>query len=140
MTELTPFHLAFTVDDIAQAESFYTGVLGCSLGRKDTRWIDFNLHGHQITAHLAISGHAEASSPVDGDQVPVPHFGLILPWSEWEEMAERIRQSRLPFLIEPRIRFQGQAGEQGTFFVRDPAGNALEFKSFRDHDKIFARS
>ena len=129
MSELTPFHLAFTVDDIEKAESFYTGVLGCSLGRKDTRWIDFNLHGHQITAHLVLSMTGEASNPVDGDQVPVPHFGLILPWNEWEAMAERIRQSAFSFLIEPRIRFQGQIGEQGTFFVRDPAGNALEFKS-----------
>lgn len=138
MAELTPFHLAFTVDDLKQAESFYAGVLGCSLGRTDTRWMDFNLHGHQITTHLAKSMKAEASNPVDGDRVPVPHFGLILPWPEWEELAERIRRSGLSFLIEPRIRFQGQAGEQGTFFVRDPAGNALEFKSFRDHDKIFA--
>ena len=138
MNEMTPLHLAFVVDDIDQAEFFYAGVLGCSLGRKDERWIDFDLHGHQITAHLAESIGAEASNPVDGDQVPVPHFGLILPWDEWEEMAERIRQSRFSFLIEPRIRFQGQPGEQGTFFVRDPAGNALEFKSFRDNEKILA--
>ncbi|MCZ6911676.1 MAG: VOC family protein [Proteobacteria bacterium] len=140
MTEMTPFHLAFVVDDIEQAESFYAGVLGCSLGRKHKRWIDFNLRGHQITAHLADSKGVEASNPVDGDQVPVPHFGLILPWDEWEEMAERIRQSRFSFLIEPRIRFQDQPGEQGTFFVRDPAGNALEFKSFRDSEKTFARN
>ncbi len=80
------------------------------------------------------------SNPVDGDQVPIPHFGLILPWAEWEEMAERVRQSEFPFLFEPRIRFQDQAGEQGTFFVRDPAGNALEFKSFRNSEKIFATS
>jgi len=140
MNELTPFHLAFTVDDIEQADSFYTGVLGCSLGRKNTRWVDFNLRGHQITAHLAASKNTEASNPVDGDQVPVPHFGLILPWSEWEEMAERIRRSGFSFLIEPKIRFQGQTGEQGTFFVRDPTGNALEFKSFRDSEKIFAKN
>ncbi len=140
MNEMTPFHLAFVVDDIDQAEFFYAGVLGCSLGRKDERWIDFDLGGHQITAHLAESIGAEASNPVDGDQVPVPHFGLILPWGEWEEMAERIRQSRFSFLIEPRIRFQGQPGEQGTFFVRDPAGNAMEFKSFRNSEKIFATS
>jgi len=140
MSELTPFHLAFTVDDIEKAESFYTGVLGCTLGRKDTRWIDFNLHGHQITAHLVLSMAGQASNPVDGDRVPVPHFGLILPWDEWETMAERIRQSAVSFLIEPKIRFQGQTGEQGTFFIRDPAGNALEFKSFKDSAKIFATS
>ena len=140
MSELAPFHLAFTVSDLDKAKSFYIDVLGCSLGRTDTRWVDFSLYGHQITAHLSACDKYDISNPVDGEQVPVPHFGLILPWPEWDEMAERIRHSEFSFLIEPRIRFQDQPGEQGTFFIRDPSGNALEFKSFRNSEKIFAKS
>lgn len=135
------FHLAFPVDDLVAARAFYADLLGCTTGREDARWIDFDLGGHQITAHLvADGGPAEpGKNAVDGDQVPVRHFGLILEWSEWERLAERVRDSERPFLLEPKVRFEGEVGEQGTFFLRDPAGNALEFKSFRDEARIFAR-
>lgn len=135
------FHLAFPVDDLTEARSFYGELLGCSLGREDARWIDFDLGGHQITAHLVEEGGpAEpGKNAVDGDRVPVRHFGLILEWSEWERLAERVRASGRAFLLEPKVRFEGEVGEQGTFFLRDPAGNALEFKSFRDDARIFAR-
>ena len=140
--EIRPrFHLAFPVDDLVQARAFYGDLLGCRIGREDARWIDFDLGGHQITAHLVeAGGPAEpGKNAVDGDQVPVRHFGLILEWSDWERLAERVRGYGRTFLLEPRVRFEGEVGEQGTFFLRDPAGNALEFKSFRDDARIFAR-
>ena len=134
-----PFHLAFPVNDLEQARRFYAGVLGCPVGRESSRWIDFDFFGHQITAHLSEPGDVAAANPVDGDAVPVRHFGAILPWAEWQELAARLARHDLDFLIEPKIRFAGQVGEQGTFFVRDPSGNALEFKSFRDPARLFAR-
>lgn len=134
------FHLAFPVDDLNAARAFYAGLLQCPEGRSSSRWIDFNLFGHQIVAHLAPEECAAASTgDVDGKQVPVRHFGAILAWAEWEALAERFRQAGTVFLIEPHVRFEGQPGEQGTFFVRDPAGNGLEFKTFRDIDgQVFA--
>ncbi len=134
-----PFHLAFPVDDLEQARGFFAGLLGCGIGRESDRWIDFDFFGHQITAHLADDRNSQVHNPVDGDAVPVRHFGAILPWAEWESLAERLRAAGQAFLIEPKVRFRGQSGEQGTFFIRDPAGNALEFKSFREPARLFAR-
>jgi hypothetical protein len=133
------FHLAFPVTDLESARDFYTGVLGCGTGREAPRWIDFDFCGHQITAHLVDEIRVTDSNPVDGDRVPARHFGLILPWEEWEALARRLETSGTEFLIPPKIRFPGRAGEQATLFLRDPSGNALEFKSFRDDRQIFAR-
>ena len=133
------FHLAFAVDDLHAARRFYEGVLGAHVGRTDPRWIDFDFWDHQITAHLVDTpGPVSPTNEVDHDDVPVCHFGIILGWTEWEALADRLRAAAVPFLVEPRVRFEGQVGEQGTFFVIDPAGNALEFKSFRDPQKVFA--
>lgn len=135
-----PFHLAFPVRDIEATRRFYVDVLGCTVGREDTRWIDFDFYGHQISAHLVDGAPADlASNPVDGDDVPVRHFGVILAWDAWHELAERLRAAGVRFVIEPRVRFAGQVGEQATFFLRDPSGNALEMKSFRDPSRVFAR-
>lgn len=133
------FHLAFPVTDIEATRDFYTRLLGCSVGREAERWIDFDFNGHQISAHL-VDRHADAASnAVDGKSVPTRHFGLILEWNEWETLAEKLRGAGVEFLIEPYVRFKGEPGEQGTFFVRDPSGNALEFKTFRDMASVFAR-
>jgi len=133
------FHLAFPVHDLEAARGFYQGLLGCGVGRESSRWIDFDFHGHQITAHLAdVRGEAVAN-PVDGDRVPVRHFGLILARADWEALAERLEQAGASFLIQPRVRFEGRPGEQATMFVSDPSGNALEFKSFAAEAAIFAR-
>lgn len=135
-----PFHIAFAVTDLAQTRAFYGELLGCAEGRSAPRWVDFDLHGHQLSAHLVDGDVALApTNEVDGDGVPVRHFGLILPWDEWHTLAARLRDRGASFLIAPRIRFEGQVGEQATFFVRDPSGNALEFKSFRDPARVFAR-
>ena len=136
-----PFHLAIPVDDLAAAEDFYAGLLGLRVGRRSPSWIDFDLAGHQLTAHLVERTPSSQEGPrnaVDGDAVPVRHFGLVLAWDDWEALVEHLRAARRPFLIEPRIRFEGQPGEQATCFVRDPAGNALEFKAFRDPTRLFA--
>jgi extradiol dioxygenase family protein len=133
------FHLAFPVDNLEEARGFYGELLQCREGRSSQNWIDFDLYGHQIVAHLAPDECVRAQTgAVDGKQVPVRHFGLILEWLEWEALAERLRLSRVSFVIDPYIRFAGEAGEQGTFFIRDPAGNALEFQTFKDHRQIFA--
>lgn len=136
---IPPFHLAFPVDDLRAAEKFYMEVLGCSKGRSSDHWIDFNLYGHQVVAHLSSEETGKATTnDVDGDNVPVRHFGLILDWEDWEALAERLKQIKIEFVIEPHIRFKGEVGEQATMFFLDPSGNALEFKSFRDHTQIFA--
>ena len=135
-----PFHLAFPVADLASTRAFYGGLLGCPEGRSAERWVDFDFFGHQISAHLVDAeclGPDVPTNPVDGDAVPARHFGAVLPWELWEALAARIRTSGPPFLIEPRVRFRGEIGEQGTFFLRDPSGNALEFKSFRDPGRLF---
>ena len=133
------FHLAFPVDDLDAARRFYGELLRCPEGRSSNNWIDFNMFGHQVVAHLAPEKCASAQTgQVDGKHVPVRHFGLILDWQDWEALAERLRAAGTPFVIEPYVRFAGEAGEQGTFFVRDPSGNTLEFKSFRDESQIFA--
>ncbi|NBC34578.1 MAG: glyoxalase [Alphaproteobacteria bacterium] len=138
---MPPFHLAFPVTDLAATRVFFTEVLGCGVGREDGRWIDFDFFGHQITAHLVAPDALTAAptNPVDGDDVPARHFGVVLDWEEWHAFAERLRGRGLAFLIEPHIRFQGEVGEQATLFVSDPSGNALEFKSFRNPDRLFAR-
>ncbi|WP_236517244.1 VOC family protein [Sandaracinus amylolyticus] len=135
-----PFHLAFPVNDLEAARAFYAGLLGCRVGREDARWIDFDFFGHQITAHLvsAKSGSASANE-VDGDDVPVRHFGAILPWEQWHTTRDALRDKGVRFVIEPRIRFAGQVGEQATMFFEDPSGNAIELKSFKDPARIFAR-
>jgi uncharacterized protein len=135
-----PFHLAFPVDDLAAARDFYGRVLGCTEGRSSARWVDFDLRGHQIVAHLAPEAvRARASNSVDGDEVPVPHFGLVLAMDEWRALAERLRDASVEFVIPPTVRFAGEPGEQATMFLYDPAGNALEFKAMADPAKLFAR-
>ena len=134
------FHLAFPVDDLAEARRFYGGVLGCPEGRSSDEWVDFDLYGHQIVAHLAPDADAEASSSnaVDGHDVPVPHFGLLLAPTEWRSLADRLRDAGIEFQIEPYTRFEGEVGEQSTMFFYDPSGNALEFKAFADDTQVFA--
>lgn len=138
MPELRPFHLAFPVHDLAAARAFYGGLLGCAEGRSSDTWIDFDFHGHQIVAHLSPEAGDRLSNPVDGEDVPVPHFGVVLDMAGFEELANRLIQADVEFVIEPTIRFRGQPGEQATMFLRDPSGNALEFKAFRDLSQLFA--
>ncbi len=136
------FHLAVPVDDLAAARRFYGEVLGCAQGREDDRWVDWDLHGHQVVTHLVQRRSGEAVSgrnPVDGHDVPVPHFGLLLEVGEFHALAARFREAGAAFVIEPHVRFEGQAGEQWTMFLLDPAGNALEFKAFADDRQVFAR-
>lgn len=133
------FHLAFPVTDLDAARAFYVGVLECVVGRESERWIDFDFHGHQITAHLVETLAEPPRNPVDGDAVPTRHFGVILPWDSWHQFAARLEHLGMEFLIPPRIRFRGEVGEQATMFLRDPSGNALEFKAFRDEGRVFAR-
>jgi uncharacterized protein len=133
------FHLAVPVDDLAAAEAFYGGVLGLPRGRSSAQWIDWNLGGHQVVTHL-VEGHtaARAHNPVDGHDVPVPHFGLVLPVPDFQRLAERLRAAGTTFVIEPYVRFKGETGEQWTMFFYDPAGNPLEFKAFADQSQLFA--
>jgi uncharacterized protein len=138
---LAPFHLAFPVDDLVAARRFYGELLGCPEGRSADRWVDFDLRGHQIVAHLAPEAvRSRASNAVDGDDVPVPHFGVVLEMEDWKALAERLRAADVQFVIEPTIRFEGQPGEQVTMFFLDPAGNALEFKAMADPTKLFAKN
>ena len=132
------FHLAVPVDDLAAARDFYGSVLGLEQGRSDDTWVDWNLHGHQLVTHLAPARSAGASNAVDGHDVPVPHFGLILTIPEFHEVADRLRTGGLKFVIEPYVRFEGEPGEQWTMFLLDPAGNAMEFKAFADDAQVFA--
>lgn len=141
---LTPFHLAIPVRDIAEARAFYGGVVGCAEGRSDEHWVDFDLFGHQLVCHLdpalGAVGRVKAHvNPVDGHGVPVPHFGVVLEMPAWERFAQKMRAAGVTFVIEPYVRFKGQVGEQATMFFLDPAGNALEFKAFRDPAQLFAK-
>jgi extradiol dioxygenase family protein len=140
MGALHPFHLAFPVTSLDKARDFYSGLLGCPEGRSSPDWIDFNLYGHQIVAHLSPSeaGH-RSTSEVDGDNVPVRHFGVVLSMPEWDALAAKLRAAGVKFIIEPHIRFKGQVGEQATMFFLDPCGNALEFKAFADPERLFAK-
>ena len=136
---LTPFHLAIPVDDLEKAKAFYGRLFGCPLGRRSDHWIDFNFFGHQLVTHLAPDEcGAAAANEVDGKQVPVKHFGVVLNPDDWRNLADRLEEAGVDFIIEPGVRFEGEPGEQGTFFLRDPAGNALEFKCFRQMDQLFA--
>ncbi|WP_458764819.1 VOC family protein [Cupriavidus basilensis] len=134
------FHLAFPVNDLEEARRFYGELLGCPEGRSSNAWIDFNFYGHQVVAHLAPEecGH-RATSAVDGDEVPVRHFGAILSMDAWEALAEKLHAANTQFVIEPHVRFKGQVGEQATMFFLDPSGNALEFKAFGDISQVFAK-
>jgi extradiol dioxygenase family protein len=143
-TGLRPFHIAFAVDDLDAARNFYGTVLGCAEGRSADQWIDFDLFGHQIVAHCkpeaAPCNAADfVSNPVDGHNVPIPHFGVVLTQTQWKQLAERVRSAGVRFVIEPYTRFEGQVGEQSTMFFLDPAGNALEFKAFADLSQLFAK-
>ena len=140
MAALHPFHLAFPVTSLASARAFYGELLGCPEGRSSDDWVDFNLYGHQIVAHLAPDevGHRRTSK-VDGDAVPVRHFGVVLSMQEWDALARRLRDQGVKFIIEPHIRFKGEVGEQATMFFLDPSGNALEFKAFADPSRLFAK-
>ena len=133
------FHLAFPVDDLDAARSFYGATLGCREGRSDERWVDFDFRGHQITAHLAPRA-PEAANDVDDHAVPIPHFGLIVDMSAWEDLRDRLVGAGTAFIIEPYVRFAGEVGEQATMFLRDPAGNAIEFKAFADLESLYERS
>jgi extradiol dioxygenase family protein len=140
MTLRTRFHLAFPVRDLSEARAFYGTLLGCPEGRSSDEWVDFDFFGHQIVAHLSANSSADkAHNEVDGEQVPVRHFGVILTMDEWRKLADKLRRNNVSFVIAPNIRFQGSPGEQATFFIRDPTGNALEFKAFDDESRIFAR-
>lgn len=141
MNDRPRFHLAFPVHDLQAARDFYGGLLGCPEGRHADHWVDFDLHGHQIVAHLdaATGDRIRTSNDVDGNDVPVPHFGLLLAPDAWQGLAERLRSADVEFVIEPHTRFVGEIGEQSTMFLLDPSGNALEFKSFSDDGQVFAK-
>jgi hypothetical protein len=134
------FHLAFPVTSLEKARAFYGGLLGCREGRSASDWVDFDFYGHQIVAHLAPgeAGHRN-TNPVDGDNVPVRHFGAILPMRDWERLADKLKAAGTAFVIEPHVRFKGEVGEQATMFLLDPCGNALEFKAFKDIGRLFAK-
>ena len=135
---MQPFHLAFPVHDLSLAKKFYTNTLLCKVGRSSDEWIDFNLFGHQIVAHLDKSMDFENSlNIVDGKKVPVRHFGIVMKWNKWHQFVDHLTNENVDFLIEPHIRFKGKPGEQATFFIKDPSANALEFKSFKDKKMIF---
>ena len=140
MSTIQPFHLAFPVDNLAAARTFYGNTLGCPEGRSSDEWIDFDFFGHQLVAHLAPEecGHA-SSNEVDGHQVPVKHFGVVLTMQDWHALADRLRNSGMKFIIEPQIRFKGMVGEQATMFFLDPCGNAVEFKAFANPASLFAK-
>lgn len=137
---MSPFHLAFPVHDLGLARRFYGEILGCPEGRSAPDWIDFNFYGHQIVAHLVPAGTRPTHhNAVDGHGVPVPHFGIVLPMTEWQALADRLKALGTEFIIEPYIRFQGETGEQATMFFLDPSGNAIEVKSFKDIRSLFAK-
>ncbi len=138
--ELPPFHAAIVVHDLDASRSFYGGLLGCQEGRCSDGWVDFNLYGHQLVCHLDSSTEADRhqTSPVDGEDVPVPHFGVVLSMHEWQQLTKRLRRRQTQFVIDPGIRFVGEPGEQATLFIADPSGNVLEFKAFSDPENLFA--
>ena len=139
MREIRPFHLAFPVTDIQKTRKWYQEVLGCEIGRESETWVDFNLFGHQIVAHLVEKINISGSSDVDGKNIPAMHFGVILEWNMWHFLAEDLKNKDIKFVIEPYIRFKDKVGEQATMFFKDPSGNYLEFKSFQSDESIFAK-
>ncbi|WP_074013240.1 VOC family protein [Candidatus Sodalis sp. SoCistrobi] len=139
---LSPFHLAIPVDNLSAARRFYRDVFGLAEGRSSEQWVDFDFYGHQLVIHEQAKTPAQqalGTNPVDGHDVPVPHFGIVLSWEEWEALAARLRDFATAFVIEPYVRFKGQVGEQATMFLLDPCGNALEFKAFKDRSQLFAK-
>jgi extradiol dioxygenase family protein len=144
MNQLRPFHIAFPVRDVQEARRFYGDLLGCPEGRSSESWVDFNLYGHQIVAHYKPPLNDDANTPshynpVDGHEVPVPHFGIILTMDDWKALRDRLINANVEFKIAPYIRFEGEVGEQATMFFLDPSGNALEFKAFQDLSQLFAK-
>lgn len=139
MPQLRPFHLAIPVKELNETRSFYNTVLGCTEGRSSERWVDLDFYGHQLVLHIADNTNETKSNPVDGHDVPVPHFGVVLSMEDWNELAERLKKHEVKFIIEPYIRFEGEPGEQATMFFKDPSGNALEFKAFKDLGQLFAK-
>ena len=135
---IPPFHLAMSVRDLDETRHFYGTILQCREGRSASTWIDFDLFGHQLSFHVLDSASHAGYNPVDGDSVPIPHFGVILPWNKWLEFRDRLISQKIRFEIEPTIRFKGLAGQQATMFFKDPSGNALEFKSFKNQEDVFA--
>jgi len=143
MKTIRPFHLAIPVTDIQECRKFYGEIFGCEEGRRSETWVDFNFFGHQLVIHYKPGDETKANAkhcnPVDGHDVPVPHFGVVLNWEDWESLERRLRAENIEFVIKPYIRFKGQVGEQATMFLLDPSGNALEFKAFRDVSQLFAK-
>ncbi|MGB5822115.1 MAG: VOC family protein [Saonia sp.] len=139
--QITPFHIAVPVHNLEKCRTFYRDVLNCEEGRSSDHWVDFNLFGHQLVIHYKARTESENlySNPVDGKNVPVPHFGVVLPWETFQSFSRELQSKGVPFIIEPYIRFEGQVGEQATMFFLDPAGNALEFKAFKDMEQLFAK-
>ena len=138
-SSLRPFHLAIPVSDLDSSKSFYGDLLGCEMGRSSDKWIDFNFFGHQLVVHLNEGDSHTIKNAVDGHQVPIPHFGVVLTLEDWYKLESRLRDKSFQFEVEPYIRFKGQVGEQATMFFRDPSGNALEFKAFRDLKSLFSK-
>ena len=141
MNNVPPFHLAIPVDNLEKAREFYRDTLGCKEGRSSDHWVDFNFFGHQLVIHFkaASEGRNTGSNPVDGKEVPIPHFGVVLDWETFQSFSQKLTNKNISFVIEPYIRFEGQAGEQATMFFNDPCGNALEFKAFKNIDQLFAK-
>ena len=140
MKNLSPFHLAIPVNNIAKCKIFYKEILGCSEGRSSDNWVDFDLFGHQLVIHFQESNNKNLhTNPVDGKDVPIPHFGVILEWENFKRFSSKLEKKGVEFIIKPYIRFEGEPGEQATMFFKDPSGNALEFKSFKDSSQIFAK-
>ena len=135
---MQPFHLAFPVHDLQATRAFFVDVLGVRVGRETERWVDFDFFGHQVTAHLDASQKPATTNPVDGKKVPTFHFGVVLDWPTWEALGRKLTDQGLEFIIEPYVRFKGEVGEQGTFFIKEPSGNGVEFKSFKDLGQMFA--
>ncbi len=140
MSSISPFHIAIPVHDLDECRTFYRDVLKCKEGRSSNHWVDFNLFGHQLVIHYKSKAkEGTHSNPVDGKDVPVPHYGVVLPWIVFQKFAEELTSKNVKFVIEPYIRFKGQTGEQATMFFKDPSGNALEFKAFKDISQLFAK-
>ena len=134
---IKPFHIAIPVSNLEESIEFYESILGCSRGREDEHWIDFNLYGHQLVCHLSDSAAIQMNNPVDGDNIPVPHFGVILDFKEFDSLAERLKKNKQECIVEPHVRFKGEPGEQRTMFICDPSNNAIEFKAFANLDSLF---
>lgn len=139
MSSLRPFHLAVPVKELKETRAFYRDIMGFEEGRSSDRWVDFNFYGHQFVIHLVNSREESSANPVDGKEVPVPHFGVVLNWEDWEALSLKLKSFDVEFIIEPYVRFEGEVGEQATMFFTDPSGNALEFKAFRNDSEIFSK-